>query len=260
MELLGISREDFPIARRCRKRVIARLLLSLAVMFVGSRAALAVQLVRYQISLDGKPILATSTSGHNEDPDTIWRFLKRLPLRSVKGYRIVPDRDEPMRATLRGSIVVQVDEGGLAEVHELRLQRESQGGAWSIAEIEVNRTLVSRHKPYVFVVSVDGKPALSTGLLSRRGVASPDDRELVWASLKSSPLVPITRFKITADADDPLRATLEGRLTIELKYNRQAWGLAQVSALKLVRKTAKARWTLDPADAKRIASMGTSGS
>jgi hypothetical protein len=260
MEPVRISREDISIAWRRRRGVSARVLVSLAVVLVGSQAAFAVQLVRFQISLDGKPILVTSTSGHNEDPDTIWRFLKRLPLRSVKGYRIVPDRDEPMRSTLHGSIVVQVDEGGLAEVRELRLRREAEGGAWSIAEIEVNRTLIDRHKPYVFVVSVNGKPALSTGLLSRRGVASPDDHELVWATLKSSPLAPITRFKITADADDPLRTTLDGTLTIELKYNRQSWGRAQVSELKLVRKTAKARWSLDPAYAKRIAAMGKSGS
>jgi hypothetical protein len=235
------------------------MLLSLALVLASSPAAFAAQIVRYQISLDGKPILATSTTGHNEDPDTIWKLLKKLPLRNVKGYRIVPDRDDPLRSTLRGSIVVQVNEGGLAEVYQLRLQREAEGGTWSIAEIEVNRTFTSRHKPYLFVVSVDGKPQLSTGLLSRRGVASPDDRELVWKSLKASPLIPITRFKINADADDPLRATLEAKLTIELQYNRQSWGRVQVSALKLVRKTPKARWTLDPAEVNAIAAMGASG-
>jgi hypothetical protein len=260
MEPLRAPHEDLPNARRRGNHVFARMLVSLALLLISGQTAFAAQFIRYQISLDGKPILATSTTGHNEDPDTIWKLLKKLPLRSVKGYRIVPDRDDRLRSTLRGSIVVQVNEGGLAEVYELRLQRESEGGTWSIAEIEVNRTLTSRHKPYVFVVSVDGKPELSTGLLSRRGVASPDDRELVWKSLKTSPLFPITRFKITADADDPLRATLEGRLTIELQYNHQSWGRVQDSALKLVRKTPKTRWTLDPAEAKRIAEMGTSGS
>lgn len=260
MEPLGISPGDVSMVRRRRKRASVQVLVTLALLLAGSRGAFAVQLVRYQISLDGKPILTTSTAGHNEDPDTIWRFLKRLPLRSVKGYHIVPDADEPMRATLRGSIIVQVDEGGLAEVYELRLARQAEGGAWTMAEIEVNRTLANRHRPYLFVVSIDGKQKLSSGLVSRRGSASPDDRERVWATLKSTPLIPITHFKIAADADDPLRATLDASSTIELQYNRQSWGRAEVPALKLVRKSPKARWTLDPAEAKRIAAMGASGS
>jgi hypothetical protein len=251
-------REQTRIAGRCRTRAAARLLISLGLLLGSGRALFAVQLIRYQISLDGKPVLVTSTTGHNEDPDAIWKLLKKLPLRPVKGYHIVPDRDEPLRSTLRGTIVVQINEGGLAEVKSLRLTREAEGAAWTIAEIEVNRTLVSRHKPYLFVVSVNNKHELSTGLLSRRGVAAPDDRQLVWNTLKTSPLIPITRFKIAADADDPLRATLEGDLAIELEYNRQSWGRASVSSLKLVRKTPKARWTIDPADAKRIAATGAS--
>jgi hypothetical protein len=260
MDSLRDSHQDRPIARCGWNRKIAELLAAVAVLLVSGEAASAVQLIRYEISLNGKPILAASTAGHNEDSDAVWKMLKKLPLRRVKGYRIVPDRDEPLRSTLRGSIVIRVNEGGLAEVEELRLQRESENGQWSIAEIEVNRTLANRHKPYLFVVSVNSKQELSSGLLSRRGIDSPDDRQLLWKELVSAPLIPISHFKVTPDADDPLRATLQGKLAVELHYNRQTWGRVPISTLKLIRKTPKTRWTLDPDDAKRIAEIGASGS
>jgi len=154
-------------------------MLALGVLLVFSRPVFAVQLVRYVLSIDGKPVLETSTSGHGESADRMCQHLKQLHLRPVKGFRVQPDRDDPLRATLQGKIVIQVDSGGRADVSELRLIRENEETPWLVAPAEVARTLANRHKPFVFSVSIDGKPQLATGLQSRTGNAR-DDAANVW--------------------------------------------------------------------------------
>jgi hypothetical protein len=224
----------------------------LALAFIGasSRTAFAAQLVRYEVSLGGRMVLETSTSGHNEDPDTMWRYLKRLPLRPVRGYRIRSDQDDALRSTLRGPIVIQVDEGGRAEVSELRLERENENASWKIANVDVNRTFESRHRPFLFVVSIDGKHTLSTGLQARTGPTA-DDPDNVWHDLRRLNVLPISRYKVAAGEDNPLHATLRGNIRIELEYNRRPWGHVKIADLKLVRTKPNARWRIDPEEIDR---------
>ena len=80
----------------------------------------------------------------------------------------------------------------------------------------------SRHKPFVFAVSIDGKPQLATGLQTRTG-ATADDADNVWRDLKRLSISPISQYKVEADRDDPLQADPRGTVMIEVKYDRQSW-------------------------------------
>jgi hypothetical protein len=51
--------------------------------------------------------------------------------------------------------------------------------------------------------------------------------------------------------DNPLQATLKGKVIIELKYGGQSWGRAEVSELKLAREKNNARWKVAPAEVER---------
>jgi hypothetical protein len=64
-------------------------------------------------------------------------------------------------------------------------------------------------------------------------------------------VVPINRYKVEAESDDPLHATLKDKVRIEVKYDGHPWGRAEVSELKLVRERVKARWKVDPAEVDR---------
>ena len=77
----------------------------------------------------------------------MWRYLKRLELRPVKGSKGEPDSDDPLRATLKGKLTIESRYGGLAEVSELKLVREKDNAPWKVAPAEVERTFKSRTKP-----------------------------------------------------------------------------------------------------------------
>jgi hypothetical protein len=224
------------------------LTLALGIFLVSTRFAFAVHLIRFSISIDGKAVLETSTSD-GEDADALWRHLKQLQLRPVKGYNVQPD-DDPLKATLKGKVVIQAAEGGRAEVAELKLVRESEDAAWKIAPGEVEPTLKRRHKPIIFVVSINGKTELSSGLQVRTGPTA-DDPDNVWRHWKQVTIVPISRYKVVADRHDPLHATLKGEVVLEVNYGGESWGLAGVSELKLVREKANARWKVDPEEVER---------
>jgi hypothetical protein len=233
----------------------------LAYLMLSGYAFAARPLPRFEVWVDGKPALKTFGGRRGDTADRLWLCLKKVGFEQVTAgvrrlppYRVEADSNDPLRATLKGKIVVTVEEGGRAEVSELSLIREDDNARWMIAPEDVERTLKSRHKPFLIVVSLDGTPELSTGIVTRTG-NTPDNPENVWQCLKRLGLIPIRGQLLQTDTDDSLRATLTGSVVVELKYDNRPWGRAEVSTLKLVRQNAKTRsWQVDPADVDRTLS------
>ncbi len=227
-------------------------------LFTGSEAAFAARpLPRFDVSVDGKPALRAFGGRRGDNADGLWLSLKQARFEQATGprkfppYRVEADQDDPLRATLKGTIVIAVEEGGRADVSELRLIRENENAHWVIAPEDVDRTLKNRHKPFVIVVSIDGTSELSTGIVTRTGKTL-DNPENVWQSLKRLNMIPIRGQKFQPETDDPSHATLSGNVVIELTYDKHLWGRAEVSALRLVRQNGKAwKWQVDPADVDR---------
>jgi hypothetical protein len=226
---------------------------------MGSGAAFAARpLPRFNVSVDGKPALKAFGGRRGDSGDGLWLSLKQVRFEPVitgppkfPPYRVEADQDDPLRATLKGAIVITVEEGGRAEVSELRLTRENENARWMIAPEDVDRTLQTRHKPFLIVVTIDGTPEFSTGIVTRTGNTL-DNPDNVWQSLKRLNVIPIRGQKLQPDTEDPLHATLMGNVVIELTYDKHPWGRAEVSGLRLVRQNGKAwRWQVDPADVDR---------
>jgi hypothetical protein len=229
-------------------------ILAFAILLISSRAAVAAHLLRFEVSIDGLAALETGTVDHDESADTAWRHLKDLKLSPIKGYQVEPAKADPLRAELNGKVIIQCAEAGRAEVSELHLVRAQEDAPWTVDAAEVERTLTTRHKPFVFVVSIDGNEQLATGLQTRSGPLA-DDPNNVWQDLKRLKIVPIQRYVVAPDENNPLHATLKGtpkgNVVIELKYDGQPSGRADVSELKLVRERPNAPWKVDPAEVER---------
>jgi hypothetical protein len=109
------------------------------------RQASAMRYVEFNISVDRKAILRASVGdGGNEDEGTVWRYLKRLPLRPLNGYRLRPDPGHPRQATLKGKIHIDSRVGDGVTVSRLRLVRMPADGKWRVAPQEVERTFKLR--------------------------------------------------------------------------------------------------------------------
>jgi hypothetical protein len=132
----------------------------------------------------------------------------------------------------------------------LKLVRDKEDAPWCVAPTEVERTLKSRHKPFRFSVSIDGKAVLWTDLQTSPGDAV-EDADTVWRYLKRLELRPGNRYKVEVDNNDPLRATLRGKLTIREYYGGQDGGQAEASELQLVREKDNARWRVAAAEVER---------
>jgi len=132
------------------RRVTGRLhmiVLAAGSLLCFSPPAFALRFVKFEVSIDGKVVLETSTGDEGEDADTVWRYLKKLELRPVKGYKLEADGGEPLKATLKGKVVIDAPYGGRAEVQELKLVREKDGAPWKVAPAEIERTFKVRTKP-----------------------------------------------------------------------------------------------------------------
>ena len=98
----------------------------------------------------GKTVLLNATTSpwaFGEDADAVWRNLRRVELRPFQQNKVEADRDDPLRATLRGKVVIQASYGGQAEVSQLKLVREKDNAWWKIDPAEIERTFKSRSKP-----------------------------------------------------------------------------------------------------------------
>jgi hypothetical protein len=236
-------REHYKSAR------LPMLILALVVFLVSSPPAFAARLVRISVSIDGKRVLESSAGDSGrQDADTVWRYLKNRNLRPVSGFRVEPDRDNRLRATLKGNVIIDVAYAGRAEDSELKLIRAEEDAPWQIAPAEVERTFRSRHKPFVFLLSVEGNPKPLWTVERTRTGKTADDPDNVWRELKQ---LTIYGRKIAPNGDDPLRATLTGGVIIQLSYARQSWGRAEALDLKLVRDRVNTLWRVDPTEVER---------
>jgi hypothetical protein len=225
------------------------LVLALGVVVAAGSQAFAARLVPMSLSINGKVVMKASWGDNGSPgPDVVWRYLKNAKLQPMNGFTLEPDRDDPLHATLTGNVVLEVSYGGRADLSQLKLVRAAEDGPWQIAPAEIERTFKSRHKPFVFRVSIGGEPRSWTMLQTRTG-PRPDDPENVWQELKR---LTIYGKKIEPDADDPLHATLTGGVTVTLLYAEKPWGQVEVPQLKLSRDRPRSLWKIDPADFERL--------
>jgi hypothetical protein len=106
----------------------------------------------FRISIGGQPTLWTKQStrrGQKADtPDNVWAALKRL---TIYGKRIDPNSKDPLRATLKGGVVIKLsyaDESwGEIEVPQLKLSREKPNTLWKVDPEEFDRIVQNRTQP-----------------------------------------------------------------------------------------------------------------
>ncbi len=74
-------------------------------------------------------------TGDNGEPGPaiVWRYLTTRPLKPAVGVTIVADPADPLKATIKGKILVEVRYGGKAEVNELHLDRPAANVEWTVA-------------------------------------------------------------------------------------------------------------------------------
>ncbi|HEV8071840.1 MAG TPA: hypothetical protein VGP76_29270 [Planctomycetaceae bacterium] len=101
--------------------------------------------------------------------------------------------------------------------------------------------LAARYVP--ITITVDGRPALKGGT-GDNGNADPD---VVWRYLKNAKLQPIGDYRVERDSQDPLRATLTGKIILEVSYA----GRADLSELKLIRGDEGGTWKVAPDEIER---------
>jgi hypothetical protein len=130
--------------RMCKRYRITGLsapFFALGVLLVSSSAVFAARLVRFQVSVDGKVVMQMSTGDNGSpDADAVWRELTRLELKEVNGFEVQPNRDNELRATLKGNVVVECVYAGRADLRELQLVKESEFAPWKIDPADVERT------------------------------------------------------------------------------------------------------------------------
>jgi hypothetical protein len=232
------------------------LVVVVGILLVFSEPAFAENFVKFVVSIDGKVVLVTSTGDEGEGADTVWRYLLTLTFRPVtkedlrsilfkeacvEGYKVEADRGDPLRAMLKGKLLIESADGGRAEVTELKLVRANDSTGWKVAPSEVERTFKSRKKPNNIRVSINRRFVLY------RFTYTSQDADTAWRDMKQLDLWPYQSSKIKADSGDPLRATLRGKVTIDAGNA----GRAEVSELKLVREKVNALWKIDPAEVER---------
>jgi hypothetical protein len=93
-----------------------------------------------------------------------------------------------------------------------------------------------------FEISVDGKVAL---VASRGDTGQGSD--IVWWYLKQLKLRPVKGYEVKPDGNQPLQATLKGKVRIHARYG----GDVTVNELKLVRDSVDGRWMVDPNEVER---------
>jgi len=121
----------------CRAAILIAALSPLA--FASN--AHAARALSFIIRIDGKDFLA-GMGGDNGDapPPIVWRRLASTELKPAPGVEIKADDGNPLQATLRGEIEIDVSYGGKANVRELHLVRENPTAAWTVDREDVERT------------------------------------------------------------------------------------------------------------------------
>lgn len=137
-------------------RILVLLCLSLALP-VTARAQPAFAL-RATVLVDGKPALSGTAEGaENPTAAVVWRYLVDLRLRPEPGFVAPADPGNPLKATLRGDILVRLQYTAQLDqevrLQELQLTRKTPDGDWSLDLDEARR--VARAAGLVEAVPLD---------------------------------------------------------------------------------------------------------
>jgi hypothetical protein len=225
------------------------MILTLGLTLVSGGRCFAARYVPITISVNGHAVLKGGMSDNGEaDADEIWRHLQNAKLEPIGEYRVDRDPRDPLRASLRGKVVLEVAYAGRAELSELKLIRASEFATWKVAPDEIERTFETRHKPFAFRISIAGQPTLWTKQSTRRGQKA-DTPDNVWAALKRQT---IYGQEIAPNSNDPLHRTLKGGVLIKLTYADEPWGEVELRQLKLTREKPNTLWKVDPDELERI--------
>jgi hypothetical protein len=120
----------------CRAAVLTAVLVVLA----APPEAAAARPLSFAIRVDGKDYLAGVGGDNGEAPPAVvWRRLAITELKPAPGVDVKPDAADPLRATIRGDVEIDVSDGGKATVKELRLVRENPTAAWTVDREDVER-------------------------------------------------------------------------------------------------------------------------
>jgi hypothetical protein len=118
---------------------------SLQFLLFASQACAARVITATILLVDGRVEISTETKDDGAaNQDQVWEYLKTLEFpgssgHGGKGIEIVPDKGNPLQATLKGTIRVAIQYGGVAEVTELRLVRKSKdSSSWRIHSRDVD--------------------------------------------------------------------------------------------------------------------------
>ncbi len=118
------------------------------VLIVLPSIARAARAIDTEIVLLGGRVVLTwdKLDSGTADVDTVWRYLKDAQFGGERGFRIIPDKDNPLRATLEGDIIVRIRYGGSAKVNRLIMMREKDASAWRIEPAQIENLLKTRYK------------------------------------------------------------------------------------------------------------------
>ena len=96
--------------------------------------------LKFTVSINGELRLTGDGADNGQAPqEVVWRRLATTPLHPVEGTEPIPaDPANPLRAFVRGNILVEVSTAGRAQASELRLIRSTPTSGWTVAPEDVN--------------------------------------------------------------------------------------------------------------------------
>ncbi|HKB05199.1 MAG TPA: hypothetical protein VKD90_23445 [Gemmataceae bacterium] len=97
--------------------------------------------LKFTVSINGELRLSGDGADNGQaPPEVVWRRLATTPLHPVEGAApIAADPTSPLRALVRGNILVEVSTAGRAQTTELRLVRSTPTSGWTVAPEDVNQ-------------------------------------------------------------------------------------------------------------------------
>jgi len=116
------------------------LIVALLIPAIVPTPAAAARPLSFAIELDGKEHLFARGGDDGEGrPADVWRRLSFTELSPVGDAQVKSDPGDPLRATLRGDITIDVSHGGKATVKELHLVRKSPATGWTVDSRDVDQ-------------------------------------------------------------------------------------------------------------------------
>lgn len=155
---------------------IVTFLLPLAWISTVGQTARAERIVDAHIRLLDRHVVlrASEADDGRADSDAVWQYLKEIRFRDSRDIAILPDADDPLRATLRGEIRVAIRYGGSIRVSLLTLVREKKtANEWAILPEQVDKMQPARNRSYE-----------NSG--AKRLDLEAEQRNRLWAGLRKS--------------------------------------------------------------------------